>query len=72
MDARLEQARVLHRAAHADMARAAEKRAQRDRLIRLVIADDPAMTQVRAAKAVGCSPELIAVIVRAGHGSGDL
>lgn len=68
-DGRAAQARSLHRASLEQEAAAGELRAQRDRLIRQLRAEDPVYwTYPRLGKAVGCSPELIAHIVRAGKG----
>ncbi len=64
-DARAQQAREHHEAAAASVDEAAQHRAQRDQLVRQLRAEDPATwTQGTLAKAVGCSAELIAVIVR--------
>jgi hypothetical protein len=65
MDTRAQQAREHHRQA-ADAGKLADRhRAQRDRLVRQLRADDPAYwTYARLAGAVGCSPELVAVIIR--------
>ena len=65
MDIRAQQAREHHREAAADEARAASHREQRDRLVRQLRADDPRQwTYPVLAAAVGCSPELIAYIVK--------
>ena len=64
-DSRAQQAREHHRAAGADEASAARHRAQRDDLVRRLRADDPKVwTYPALARAVGCSEELIAVIVK--------
>lgn len=64
-DARAQQAREHHRAALSALDDAARHRAQRDALVRQLRAEDPAAWSYGAlAKAVGCSPELIAVIVK--------
>lgn len=64
-DVRAAAAREHHRAA-ADAGREADQhRQQRDDLIRRLRAEDPARwTYGQLAKAVGCSPELIAHIVK--------
>jgi hypothetical protein len=60
-----QQAREHHRKAAGAEADAARHREQRDMLVRRLRADDPQRWSYRAlARAVGCSPELIAVIVR--------
>lgn len=47
------------------MGQAARRRLQRDHLIRILRAEDPEeWTYVTLAKVVGCSPELVAHIVR--------
>ena len=64
-DARAVQAREAHRLAGDAERLAAQHRAQRDRLVRQLRADDPARWSYTAlAAAVGCSPELIAAIVK--------
>lgn len=64
-DDRLLSARVLHQEARAEVSLAKQKRQQRDELIRRVRAEDPRYwTYTRLAGAVGCSPELIAYIVK--------
>lgn len=64
-DARAQQAREHHRAALSALDSAARHREQRDELVRQLRRDDPARwTYPALAKAVGCSPELIAVIVK--------
>lgn len=65
MDVRAQQAREHHRLAAEDEQRAGDHRAQRDRLIRQLRAEDPEIwTYAALAKAVGCSPELAAHIVK--------
>lgn len=64
-DARAQQAREHHRAAGVDEASAAQHRAQRDDLVRRLRADDPRRwTYPALARAIGCSEQLIAVIVK--------
>lgn len=64
-DVRAQQAREYHRLAAEDEQRAGEHRAQRDRLIRQLRAEDPERwTYAVLASAVGCSPELAAHIVK--------
>lgn len=64
-DARAQQAREHHRASLAAMGDAGLHRHQRDSLVRSLRAEDPERWSYSAlAKAVGCSPELIAVIVK--------
>lgn len=64
MDARAQQAREHHRKSGAATRTAEQHRATRDRLIRtLWDTDRAAWTYAKLAKAVGCSPELIAKIV---------
>jgi hypothetical protein len=65
MDSTVQQAREHHRLA-ADVSRVAEQhRSQRDQLIRgLWDNDRHSWTYVKLARAVGCSPELIAKIIR--------
>ncbi|AII28181.1 hypothetical protein VC74_gp89 [Mycobacterium phage Sparky] len=67
MDARAQQAREHHRKA-GDASRVAEQhRAQRDELIRSLWATErDRWTYAKLAKAVGCSPELIAKIISSG------
>lgn len=66
MDARAQQAREHHEAAARSLAEAERHRAQRDELVRSLRRDDPrAWSYSALAKAVGCSRELIAVILRA-------
>lgn len=65
MDARAQQAREHHRESGKLSEQAAQHREQRDRLVRQLRADDPARwTYPALAAAVGCSPELIAYIVK--------
>lgn len=65
MDIRAEQAREHHREAAGLGEQAGRHREQRDRLVRQLRADDPqTWTYTALARAVGCSPELIAYIVR--------
>ncbi len=65
MDIRAQQAREHHRSSAGLTDQAARHREQRDALVRQLRADDPARWSYTAlAKAVGCSPELIAYIVR--------
>jgi hypothetical protein len=67
MDIRAQQAREHHREAAALEEQAARRRELRDRLIRRLRADDPRRwTYPALAAAVGCSPELIAHIVKTG------
>lgn len=64
-DLRALAARNLHQEALAAKARAGELRAQRDRYVRQLRAEDPARwTHKALARAVGCSEELIALIDR--------
>lgn len=66
-DIRAQQAREHHREAAGLTEQAARHREQRDRLVRLLRADDPERwTYPALAAAVGCSPELIAHIIRTG------
>lgn len=65
-DARAQQAREAHRASLAALEQATAHRERRDTLVRALRDDDPRTWSYSAlAKAVGCSPELIAVIVKA-------
>jgi hypothetical protein len=65
MDVRAQQAREHHRESAGLTDQAARHRQQRDALVRQLRADDPAAWSYGAlAKAVGCSPELIAYIIR--------
>jgi hypothetical protein len=64
-DARAQQARELHRAQAAAEALARQHREQRNRLIKQLRAEDPERwTYPALAAAIGCSPELIAAIVK--------
>jgi len=64
-DARAQQAREHHEAAARALADADRHRDQRDQLVRSLRRDDPKRwTYLALAKAVGCSPELIAVIIK--------
>jgi endonuclease V-like protein UPF0215 family len=64
-DARAQQAREHHRAQAAAEALAKRHREQRNRLILQLRAEDPVRwTYPALAQAVGCSPELIAAIVK--------
>lgn len=65
MDIRAQQAREHHRKLSAASALAERHRVQRNRLIRELRAADPATwTYPALAKAVGCSPELVAAVVK--------
>jgi Mitochondrial ribosomal protein subunit L20 len=68
-DIRAQQAREHHRRSRALAGEAARHREQRDRLIRQLRAGDPERwTYPALARAVGCSPELIAYVVKnTGH-----
>lgn len=64
-DARAQQAREHHRAAVADDQSARQHRDQRDRLVKQLRAEDSERwTYPALAAAVGCSPELIAAIIK--------
>lgn len=64
-DARVAMARQLHHQAQDALEVAARYRDQRDDLVRRLRAEDPQRWSYSAlAKAVGCSPELIAVILK--------
>jgi hypothetical protein len=64
-DARAQQAREHHRALAAALAGAEQHREQRNELVRQLRAEDPQRwTYPALAKAIGCSPELIAAIVK--------
>lgn len=64
-DIRAQQAREHHRLADEANAQAKQHQRQRNRLVRQLRADDPDVwTYPALAKAVGCSPELIAAIVK--------
>ena len=68
-DVRASQARKAHAASLRAMDRAAAERAKRDALVRALRRDDPdTWSYGRLARAVGCSPELIAYICRTGGG----
>lgn len=65
MDIRAQQAREHHARSLEREGEAAREREQRDRLVRDLRQDDPAAwTYGALARAVGCSPELIAYIVK--------
>lgn len=65
MDIRAQQAREHHRLAAENERLAGMHRAQRDRMIRQLRADDPGRwTYPKLAAEVGCSPQLIAYIVQ--------
>ncbi|HEX7658279.1 MAG TPA: hypothetical protein VF444_02275 [Pseudonocardiaceae bacterium] len=64
-DARAQQAREHHRALAAAVELAERHRQQRNRLIRELRRSDPQRWTYKAlAAAVGCSPELIAAIIK--------
>jgi hypothetical protein len=64
VDARAQQAREHHKAAGRTDHEADEHRQQRDALVRMLRAEDPDYwTYVKLASAVGCSKELVAVII---------
>lgn len=64
MDIKVQQAREHHARSLEKEAEAGRERDQRDRLIRQLRGDDPKRWSYGAlAKAVGCSPELIAYII---------
>ncbi|QIK73862.1 hypothetical protein G7070_07105 [Propioniciclava coleopterorum] len=64
-DARAARARELHRLAAETEALASRQRAERDRLIRQLRAEDPQHWSYGAlASALGCSRELIALVVK--------
>lgn len=64
-DARAQQAREAHRASLAAATSGSQHRERRDQLIRELRADDPEVwTYPALARAVGCSPELVAAIVK--------
>lgn len=66
MDIRAQQAREHHRESAALNEQAGRHRELRDRLVRQLRADAPQQwTYPALAKAVGCSPELIAHILKA-------
>jgi hypothetical protein len=65
MDIRAAQAREHHREAGSHDGVAARHRAQRDELVRTLRREDPGVwTYPALAKAVNCSPQLIAHIIR--------
>jgi AraC-like DNA-binding protein len=65
VDSRAQQAREHHRKAIAAGKLAEQHREQRDELVRqLRTADPERWTYTALAKAVGCSPELVAAIVK--------
>ena len=68
MDARLAQARELHRRAAENERLAGQFRDQRNRLIRLLVADDVPAREI--ARALECSPELVSHVVRGRVGPG--
>ena len=64
-DIRVQQAREHHRASAAASALADRHREQRNQLVRVMRESDPQRWSYSAlAKAIGCSPELIAAIVK--------
>lgn len=64
-DIRAQQAREHHRAAAAALEKAERHRLQRNHLVRELRASDPQRwTYPALAKAVGCSAELVAAIVK--------
>jgi AraC-like DNA-binding protein len=64
-DARAQQAREHHRAALAAQEAAKQLQRQRNELVRRLRAEDPQRWTYKAlAGAVGCSPELIAAIIK--------
>ncbi|TDP97891.1 hypothetical protein EV186_103870 [Labedaea rhizosphaerae] len=64
-DARAQQAREHHRAAQAAQEAAKQHQRQRNELVRRLRAEDPQHWTYQAiARAVGCSPELIAAIIK--------
>jgi AraC-like DNA-binding protein len=70
VDIRAQRAREHHRESVRLGEQAARHREQRDRLVRLLRADDPQQwTYPALAAAVGCSPELVAHIVRTTPGT---
>ncbi|RBO87049.1 hypothetical protein [Nocardia puris] len=65
MDIRAQQAREHHQAAGISKQQAAQHVAARNRLIRQLRATDPdRWTYPALARAVGCTPELIAAVVQ--------
>jgi AraC-like DNA-binding protein len=68
VDVRAALARDHHRAAGQSGEEADQHRVQRDQLVRQLRREDPdTWTYSALAKAVGCSPELVAVIVKSGR-----
>jgi AraC-like DNA-binding protein len=64
-DSRAQQAREHHRAAEAALELAERHRQQRNALVRRLRESDPQRWSYKAlAAAVGCSPELVAAIVK--------
>lgn len=64
-DARAQQAREHHRQAGDATGLAEQHRGQRNRLVRQLRGEDPERwTYAALARAVGCSPELVAAIVQ--------
>lgn len=64
-DVRAARAREAHAASLAAVVTGNQHREVRDHLVRSLRREDPAQwTYARLAQAVGCSPELIAVIIR--------
>lgn len=71
MDVRAALARDHHRAAARMVELARRDRGERDRLVRVLRAEDPERWTYEAlAKAVGCSPELVAFICKSEPGPG--
>lgn len=67
-DVRASQARAAHAEAMRLEGAAGDARAKRDTLVRALRRDDPrAWSYAKLARAVGCSPELVAYIVRTGR-----
>lgn len=64
MDSRAAAAREAHEASLAALSAAAQHRERRDRLILQLRRDDTSWTYERLARTIGCSPELIAKIIR--------
>lgn len=64
-DIRAQQAREHHQLSVSAAAQSDQHRSQRNALIRALRADDPEVwTYAALAKAIGCSPELIAAVVQ--------
>ena len=64
-DARVQQAREHHRALADTLSGAEQHREQRNQLIRQLRQEDPERWTYKAlARSIGCSPELIAAIVK--------